>query len=318
MSMMTTHSMLCIEITTNYTTFLFFAAFNTEIMRHNNRDMKKRLRFKGGDAIADEIKALTEQKLKYLDKLETLRLKKDSLKMQKSAETFKKISSFFRGVFGVLWEGYAPYIVLISIFFIFFLIAIVPNMKNAPGRVLPTTGLDKVKKLFKTLLDKVFPADTIRRWFNPFGKVETFPRTQNAGRCDNLEWREYVDPSEPYGGGVCKRTYSPKPYVWNIDTSKLPDLAKMPQKAYDQVTHNGKKLQVFIPYEQQSTFYVPQCDKAYYLDENNNQVVLRDVDQQLLVDNGLTCSLKERPAQSFHARYRKVNGKPHELSSCTV
>lgn len=270
------------------------------------------------DAIEKQIAALesaiTQAQLKAASEMSQLQMKYRGINVQASKNRFDKIKSIF-SIAGPLYKDFSPYLVLILLVVLLIGIAAFPKPKLRPGRVMPTTWWTKLQVAIKNILEKIFPIHVLRRWFNPFGKVDTISRTQNAGRCDNMKWREYVDASEPYGGGFCKKTSKPKPYTWNINSSKLPEFGAMPEAMKQTITRNGQRMQVFIPYELQSTFYVPQCNEAYYIDKTADgrevQRKFKDEGIQLLVDNGLTCSLVEKPSNQhnnqrpFKALYRK-------------
>lgn len=242
--------------------------------------------------------------------------KKRNTDVKGSKARFDKIRSFFSGFGGPIWRDFSPYLVLIIIILIFIGFSKFPIKKPNMSRLKPKSWWVRFKIYVALMIEKVFPVATFRRWFNPMGKVETIDRTKNSGRCDNMEWRQLVDRREPYGGGFCIKTHVPKPFVWNIDPKKLPEYERLPEKLRNSITKNGRKMQIFIPYEKQATFYVPQCDKAYYkdLDANGQEVnvLLSSENAQVLRDNGLTCSLIEKQANqlkgnsAFRAKYRRT------------
>ncbi len=241
--------------------------------------------------------------------------KLDDISVKKSALRLNKIKAFF-APFGTLLKDFSPYLVLLIIILLFIGLAAAPSRKNRPGRKLPTSSGTKIKNGLKKLLEKLFPTTALRRWFNPFGKVETIPRTQNGGRCDNMGWRQQNDPSEPYGGGLCTRTFDPKPYEWQIDTSKNPDYDKLPGKIQTMLT--GEKTKVYIPYAKQATFYVPQCNDAYYI-VGDEKKKFADDGTPLLVDNGLSCTLAQKPLPTLHtSKYRLPSSNRDNLESCTI
>lgn len=277
--------------------------------------------------LAEEIRKIQARAGEQMGQVEA---KLKNVNVQKSKLRYEKFKTLF-GFAGPLFKDFSPYLVLILLIVLLIGAAAVPKPKPSPGRKITMSWWEKLKRFIKMLLEKIFPVHTIRRLFNPFGKVDTIPRTQNAGRCDNAEWREYIDPSEPYGGGFCKKTYHPKPYVWNIDQNKLPDYDKLPDKMKRTITKDGKAMQVFIPYALQSTFYVPQCNDAYYIDQdaqgNEIEKKFSDEGMPLLQDKGLTCSLVEKDSnqangnQPYKSRFREsVNNtaaKRDELIACT-
>jgi hypothetical protein len=135
-----------------------------------------------------------------------------------------------------------------------------------------------------------------------------------------MGWRQQNDPSEPYGGGLCTRTFDPKPYEWQIDTSKNPDYDKLPAQMQAQLT--GTKTKVYIPYAKQATFYVPQCNDAYYMIGDQKKSFAEN-GSPLLVDNGLSCTLAQKPLPiRYTSKYRLPSNanadNRDKLESCTI
>lgn len=228
------------------------------------------------------------------------------------------------GFMGPLMRDFSPYLVLILLVLLLIGLAATPAPRPTPGRTLPTSSWSKMIAAIKAFMDRIFPTQSLRRWFNPFGKVESIARTQNAGRCDNAKWRQQDDPSEPYGGGLCTRTTDPKPFEWQIDTSKNPDFDRLPTEIQSELT--GGKTKVYIPYAKQATFYVPQCNEAYYKVVKDGKEIERkfaDDGTPLLIDNGLTCSLASKPlGDVYTSKYRRPENatapKRDQVESCTI
>lgn len=140
---------------------------------------------------------------------------------------------------------------------------------------------------------------TIVRMMNPLaGSFTKLPRPRMIhGRCDQVLWRELGGDGQP---GLCARTYAPKDMNWVMDTDKMPDMNRLPEKLYEKVTNNGRKLQVTIPWALQGTFYVPQCSKAVFADGTSAAGVLKD--------EGMACRKKEVTVPTFKERYRVKGG----------
>lgn len=237
----------------------------------------------------------------------------------KSKLSFEKFKTMFAWM-GPLMRDFSPYLVLIILILILIGGISSSSSRSQPGRKINTSSGTKVKNALQSLFEKIFPVHIMRKWFNPFGKVDSIKRNMNGGRCDNLAWLQKNDRNEPYGGGLCVKTFDPKPFEWQLDTSKNPDFDKLPAKMQADLT--GSKTKVYIPYAKQATFYVPQCSKAYYLD-GEKKVVFAQKGSPLLVDNGLSCSLAQRPLGSLHTSKFRLSenataDKRDQVTSCTI
>ena len=118
-----------------------------------------------------------------------------------------------------------------------------------------------------------------------------------VGRCDDVEWRQTA-------GGLCAKTYAPKNIRWVFDLDKLQDVDKLPEEKKKEITSNGEKLQVYIPWSQQGTFYVPQCSRAYFMVKDKDGVEQPVSASYLFVDKGLNCQRVEHDSTEYHVTYR--------------
>lgn len=87
-------------------------------------------------------------------------------------------------------------------------------------------------------------------------------RPAEGGRCGN----EWVDNKDPASSNTCLNTVSP------------PDIKT-------KFTENGSP--VYIPWLVQDTFFVPQCESSYIINDNDEKV---PTEKTYYIDNGLTCS----------------------------
>lgn len=109
--------------------------------------------------------------------------------------------------------------------------------------------LDKLKNLMK-------PGYQILSFIRMFSKNQEtlFPRERMAeGRCDNMNRMD--------GGAECFASTKPEDLSWTIDTDKMDNWTLLPKEFQNQ---NADKLNVYMPYIVQNSFYVPQCTGAYY------------------------------------------------------
>lgn len=133
------------------------------------------------------------------------------------------------------------------------------------------------------------------RMLNPLaGTFKKLPRpVMPHGRCDDVRWRELGGDGR---AGLCASTQSPKDLQWVMDTDKMPELGRLPEKLYAKATNGGKKLQVTIPWALQGTFYVPQCARATFADGSSAG--------KLFKDDGMACRKLEVQVPKYGQRYR--------------
>lgn len=227
----------------------------------------------------------------------------------------KNVGTFFRNIikpFGFVVRDLAPYIALILVIMFIFM-----GVRFGRPRInlgLSSARRDKIYRSIKSPFRRFFawwedklsmlaPGYRYRalmRMMNPLGgKFNTSERPHMvAGRCDNAEWRELGGDGRP---GLCAKTVAPKDINWIMDANRMPELNKVPQKLYAEITNNGKRMQVIIPWSVQGTFYVPQCSKAVFSDGKPAG--------HLFIDDGMACRKKEVAVPKFEARYR-LRGVP--------
>jgi len=224
------------------------------------------------------------------------------------------VMTFIKPIFSGIWKiivtllrDLSPYIALILV--IYFLIVISRGSRKSSGQQQRRDEEDdgwwaSTKRKMSGFFE---PSYQIRSFFSGlrFGKKD-LPfierRRLQSGRCDNIEW---MDTGGDGQDGLCIRTYKPKPIRWVLDTDRMPELDKMPDKIVMDLKSGGDHLSVYIPWEQQGTFYVPQCDKAYYLKIDDDGKEVKANASHLLVENGLTCKRAELPSKMFAGvRYR--------------
>ena len=117
--------------------------------------------------------------------------------------------------------------------------------------------------------------------------VITIDREQlQNGRCDNLSW---VETTHDGASGQCYNTVHPTDMTWKLDSSKTNEFYDLPQGRKNELKNYGT---VKIPWDvnPEASFYVPQCEKAYYSDTctQNGICVVADIYDDL----GMECRVK--------------------------
>jgi len=177
-----------------------------------------------------------------------------------------QISKFVASVLTSL----GPYIALLL--FIFLLIAGVALMATV---MKSPKNIKSALKKQKAKADKMYKNFKVPDYLNPFSKMKglmnrfSMSHSPNAfsrprmrtGRCGN----GWID-----GGGTCINSQSP------------PD--------FDTQIYEGDNP-VFIPWLVQDTFFLPQCEETYTIDENGKKT--RTEKGKYFTDNGLTCTRKD-------------------------
>lgn len=119
------------------------------------------------------------------------------------------------------------------------------------------------------------------------------------GRCDNLEW-EHTGGSQ---SGLCVKTFKPDTIAWTFDTDKMPELSKLPTQVADKM-NTSMRMQVYIPWAEQGTFFVPQCSKAYFKELNKDGKEVTTPAGYLFNDKGLVCQRIEKESTGYGNAYR--------------
>jgi len=158
-----------------------------------------------------------------------------------------------------------------------------------------------LKRILNKILSLFAMSPNMRIFFsnlNPNKKYNrAMPREQNGGRCDNLQWREDQETKK------CNSTVTPSNIEWDIDVTKFPEFMKIPKELQK---HFQSKKKVIIPWEDQATFFVPQCSKAKWEDGSDASY--------LFEDNGMSCARREFDSSDFTPSSYSANINYH-LSS---
>lgn len=237
------------------------------------------------------------------------------------AEMAKKQVSmrFWSGILGGVWRFFgaigriflvilrdlSPYIALAIVIVVFIIIfnsgssSRPPNPKYSnPNAPRPSYGGP---------FGWLTPGYKVRSMLNYFnGNVKSIQRPiEKWGRCDNMEWQH----TGGNGAGFCVRTYKPKDLEWSLSPDKIPDLKRLPKTISDNITNNGEKLKIYIPWAEQGPFYVPQCSKAYFRTLAADGTEKQLPATHLLKDNGLTCERMSFTSEKYGVSYRPIGSK---------
>lgn len=267
----------------------------------------KRVRFVGGTeqtTEADLKKLLIEQKIKSADKNDFIA--EEALGVSKSNASFEKtkfwvriwgkivsaITGFFGKILKPVFNSLAPYIAL-AIVILFIIFGIMLFVAPSPKPV----SLTQVNPPQLKWYERALPWYQLRFFSTP--PSINRPKEEN-GRCDNVEWQH----TGGNDAGFCVRTYKPENIAWTFDMDKMPEVRQIPKQLSEEM-NTTSKMQVYIPWEAQGTFFLPQCSKAFFreVDENGNEV--RTPAGHLFVDNGLVCKKVEKPSTSYGTAYRR-------------
>jgi len=229
-----------------------------------------------------------------------------------------RITKMLQGVLEPLWRNIAPYVALAIVIIV--AVSFLKgggkksnNSRQNRGRN-PFSGLGRTirnaertvekdtvlafkwtRKIFRRIIkffEKLFhPLYQITQFFNLFSggahSKNVFDRTQiQSGRCDNINWLETTDEGKK---GVCDIAKHPTDLTWNLDTSQTPEYFELPQSRKSQLDiYNTVK----IPWDvnPEASFYVPQCEKAYYPKTCTKNGICIKAD--MFEDLGLTCKAK--------------------------
>lgn len=221
--------------------------------------------------------------------------------------------TFIKPIFGAIWKivitllrDLSPYIA-----FAIVIIVLIMLFRGATSSGSNTGGTSQDNSAWGKIKSALEPNYQIRAFFSGLNFTRKDPyiprRMIQSGRCDNYEWLETGGDGQD---GLCVKTYKPETIRWVLDTDRMPELSKMPEDIAIRLKSGGEMLQVFIPWEQEGTFYVPQCDQAYYVSTDDNGKEVHIPATKLLEDNGLTCKRKEYTSKKYTTyRYRPVNAK---------
>lgn len=200
-----------------------------------------------------------------------------------------------------------------------------------------SSKFDSVMKEFTGLFDIPGRISDIQRMFSGFIdlKEKTTDRdVMDSGRCDNVNFVQYTTASDVSNyqglsstegkGGVCVASTVPKDIEWDMhnqiqqagsksDKDFIPSsVLEAPYFDYDM------KKTVYIPYTSQDitnmgSFYVPQCNAAYYKDRDGKK---HNID--LLENKGyVACMMRSKPVKRYEKDHLTPTRDPSSTPQCT-
>jgi hypothetical protein len=243
----------------------------------------------------------------------------------------KKLWEFMKGLgktFDRWWVKAVGYIVLLMV--IYFLLYYTGEVyKTMPAK--DREKVDKVeraalsrlgqiwydiKKFFRSLFSFFHPGYKIKSFMAMFksdpsgGFTETLVSREQAtyGRCDNVN---NIETTAEGQRGQCVVATEPAPLEFTMSTKDVPEWNKLPDffKEKHKKLMPDDSLKLYMPFvtrEQGSydTFYIPQCEKTYYLNDKGEKV-----DMRLFSENYLTCGLLEKQSTLYNTpMYRDGTG----------
>ena len=135
----------------------------------------------------------------------------------------------------------------------------------------------------------------------------TVPRTTiDSGRCDNIQWIETTADGKQ---GSCDSAIRPRDLIWKLQPNLYNSEFKAESdflKKHPNTSAYLNNLNIVIPWDKtpETTFFVPQCEQAYFANQcrsvseekcNDNEQYADGyccVKANLLKEQGLTCGLK--------------------------
>jgi len=254
-----------------------------------------------------------------------------------------RITKMLQGMLEPLWRNIAPYVALALVLIIAVMFLKGGSKKNnnrnkssgfkfrnpfsgigkTIGKIERTAKKDTqiafkwTRKLFERLikfLQKLFhPFYKLTQFFHLFSggaHTRAFNRIQiGSGRCDNVKWLETTAEGQK---GLCDAAKHPIDLTWNLDSSKTPEYFDLPQSRKSQL---DSYTTVKIPWDinPEASFYVPQCDKAYYPKTCNSSGICVKAD--MFEDLGLSCRIKD---DKLPTQYPTVSDKSSTTTSTST
>lgn len=247
-----------------------------------------------------------------------------------------RIWKILQGVLEPFWRNAAPYVVLAIV-----LVVLIMVLKNSLGRSRsrpanaprfnfgnPIAKLKRAARNTKNFLikeehyiirkiKKIFAniAKFFEKLLHPLYKLRQVTNIASggahdtayerikieSGRCDNMKWVETTDEGKK---GYCDNAVHPIDLTWKIDNTKTPDYFDLPASRKSQI---DKYSTVKIPWDvnPEASFYVPQCEKAYYPQTCKSNGICEKAD--MFEDLGLTCKPKD---DKLPTQYPVTEDKP--------
>ena len=145
-----------------------------------------------------------------------------------------------------------------------------------------------IAKYFEKLLHPFYKLRQISNIASGGGHDTAFERIKiESGRCDNMKW---VETTEEGKKGYCDNAVHPIDLTWKLDNTRTPEYFDLPATRKSEL---DKYSTVKIPWDvnPEASFYVPQCEKAYYPQTCKSNGICEKAD--MFEDLGLTCKPKD-------------------------
>lgn len=200
---------------------------------------------------------------------------------RKRAETVLKP---LKGVFDFMFDRKYPISHYIALIIVIMLLFGLLYWTSSSSRRRNNQGQKRRRNWFDRLFPNKYKASLLANRIVG-GDIATEPRETIVGRCDNVQYQE--------SGNLCVNTKVPDPIMWDLQS--LDELGQIPQSLRDRLTKDGALLKVFIPWEANGSFFIPNCNKAYYLNGDKSF---------LLIDDGFQCNKASFEKMTFQQAQR--------------
>lgn len=199
---------------------------------------------------------------------------------------------------------YATLIIIIIIIIIILTVSFtaVPNKKASKEKNTGIRGfINKIKFEIKKFFSNIFGYKfrSLRMSENSKKQGGTSRKTV-SGRCDMLDWMEK--------GNMCIKTNYPAPIRWILPVDKMPELSEIPTKLKEELTDNGNKLVIDIPYSKVNTKFVPNCSKMTYYNGKKVDGLLK----QKNINSDL-CMIVEKKSKKYKNNYKRYDNQVYNL-----
>lgn len=189
-----------------------------------------------------------------------------------------------KGVFDLMFDRKYPISHYIALLLVIMLLLGMLYWVSSSSRRRNNQGQKRRRNWFDRLFPNKYKASLLANRIVG-GDIATEPRETIVGRCDNVQYQE--------SGNLCVNTKVPDPIMWDLQS--LDELGQIPQSLRDRLTKDGALLKVFIPWEANGSFFIPNCNKAYYLNGDKSF---------LLIDDGFQCNKASFEKMTFQQAQR--------------
>jgi hypothetical protein len=287
----------------------------------NTTEMKKmamdNLKF-AKDRIADTSAKATEKTIErqatQQKNLPSLFIKIVKWIIKTIREIIKVLSTLINMIFNFFFRGNYPISHYIALFLvILFIVYALRKSTDDTPITKPNEDVRKAKNKERNFIVRFFSNlwYKIKRFFS---KIFRFPfkltkprlggdskeRDTNSGRCDMLDWVES-------GNKFCLKTKKPKDIRWYLPQDKMPELNELSIKMRDEITDNGNKLIIDIPYKLVNNKYLPNCSDMKYYNGKKVDGLLKQKDL-----NSDYCMIVEKKSKKYS------NSKKRNVDSSNV